>query len=284
MEKIRGEWLATFAAVVEARSFTGAAKRMHRTQSAISMQVQQLELVTGVALLVRERAGVIPTEAGERLLPYARRTAEILREAAALFDDMETASGPLRIGIPEEYSGSELPGLLSHFQRSQPRVELVVQCASSERLNAALDNNDLDLGILVVDYSGHHNGETLLYDPTLWVMADNTELPATGPLPLVLFDQACWWRQCALERVSELGREWRIAYTSDSTAGVAAAIQAGLGIGVLGQSTIPKGIRTVPDSLNLPNLPGSQLMLQQKQPNAPGAKEMVALIRRHFAA
>lgn len=54
-------------------------------------------------------------------------------------------------------------------------------------MKAVLDNNDLDLGILIVDSNEHHNGEMLLYDPTLWVMADstNTELPATAPLPLI---------------------------------------------------------------------------------------------------
>ncbi|MCK0713857.1 LysR family transcriptional regulator [Chromohalobacter sarecensis] len=283
MEHMRGEWLVTFAAVVEARSFTGAAKRLHRTQSAISMQIQQLEAAAGMPLLVRERAGVIPTEAGERLLPHARRTADALRDAAAMFNSDEMASGPLRIGIPEEYSGSELPQLLSHFQRSQPSVELLVQSASSDRLAAAIEEDALDLALLVADDNERHSGEVLLYDPTWWVVADNINLPTTGPLPLVLFDQACWWRQCALNQVNETGREWRITYTSDSIAGVAAAIQAGLGIGVLGKSTIPKGIRAVPKELKLPNLPGSQLILQRKSPDAPGTQDMVALMRRHFS-
>lgn len=280
---MRGEWLVTFAAVVEARSFTGAAKRLHRTQSAISMQIQQLEAAAGVPLLIRERAGVTPTEAGERLLPHARRTTEALRDAAAIFNSAEPASGPLRIGIPEEYSGSELPQLLSHFQRSQPNIELLVQSASSDRLATAIEDDALDLALLVADDNEQRHGEVLLYDPTWWVVADNIVLPTSGPLPLVLFDQACWWRQWALKQVNETGREWRIAYTSDSIAGVAAAIQAGLGIGVLGKSTIPKGTRSVTKELGLPNLPGSQLILQRKNPNAPGAQDMAALMKRHFS-
>lgn len=283
MRNLRGDWLMTFVAVVETRSFTGAAKRMHRTQSAISMQIQQLESAAGTTLLARERTGVIPTAAGERLLPHARRTAEALYDAAALFEATEVASGPLRVGIPEEYSGTELPRLLSRFQRSQPNVELLVQCASSDRLEAAIERGALDLCLLVAD-DERRLGEVLLYDPTWWTMAETLELPASGPLPLVLFDQACWWRQWTLDRISEARREWRIAYTSDSIAGVAAAIQAGLGIGVLGLSTVPKGTRQVPDTLGLPNLPGSHLMLQLADRDAPGAVEMARLIRRHFAA
>ncbi|WP_163574065.1 LysR family transcriptional regulator, partial [Halomonas faecis] len=83
--QLRGDWLVAFVAVVQARSFTAAAKRMHRTQSAISMQIQQLETATGTQLLIRERGGVIPNEAGERLLPHARRIADALRDAAWLF-------------------------------------------------------------------------------------------------------------------------------------------------------------------------------------------------------
>lgn len=283
MRSLRGDWLVAFVAVVETRSFTGAARRMHRTQSAVSMQIQQLESAAGTTLLMRERTGVTPTAAGERLLPHARRTTEALHDAAALFEATEVASGPLRVGIPEEYSGTELPKLLSHFQRSQPNIELLVQCASSDRLEAAIEQGALDLGLLVADEK-RRLGEVLLYDPTWWAVAETMELPTSGPLPLVLFDQACWWRQWALDRISEARREWRVAYTSDSITGVAAAIQAGLGIGVLGFSTIPKGVRQVPETLGLPSLPGSHLMLQLADRDAPGAVDMARLIRRHFAS
>nr|WP_163500230.1 LysR family transcriptional regulator [Halomonas socia] len=282
MRGLRGDWLVAFVAVVETGSFTDAAKRLHRTQSAVSMQIQQLESAASTTLLARERGGVIPTAAGERLLPHARRTAEALYDAAALFEAPELASGALRVGIPEEYSSTDLPKLLSHFQRSQPKVELLVQCASSDRLEAAIETGSLDLGLIVAD-DERRRGDTMLYDPTWWAMADTLALPASGPLPLVLFDQACWWRQWALDRMSEAKREWRIVYTSDSIAGVAAAIQAGLGIGVLGRSTVPKGVRQVPETLGLPNLPGSHLMLQLADRNAPGAVEMARLIKRHFA-
>ncbi|NYS76357.1 MULTISPECIES: LysR family transcriptional regulator [Halomonadaceae] len=283
MRHMRGEWLVAFVAVVETGSFTDAAKRMHRTQSAVSMQIQQLEAAAATSLLARARSGVIPTPAGERLLPYARRTAEALYDASTLFEAPELSSGPLRVGIPEEYSGTELPRLLSRFQRSQPKVELFVQCASSDRLGSAIEKGALDLGLIVAD-DERRRGDALLYDPTWWVMAEDFELPVSEPLPLVLFDQACWWRQWALDRMSEIRREWRIAYTSDSIAGVAAAVQAGLGIGVLGFSTMPEGVCQVPKSLGLPNLPGSHLVLQLADGNAPRSVEMARLIQQHFTS
>uniref|UniRef100_UPI001F09FE2D LysR substrate-binding domain-containing protein n=1 Tax=Halomonas faecis TaxID=1562110 RepID=UPI001F09FE2D len=227
--------------------------------------------------------GVLPSIRGHQCDQWRSTAVDVVAGAFTLFDTAEASAGPLRIGLPEEYSGSELPDLLSRFQRSQPDVELFVQCASSERLEASLEDGTLDLGILVADQE-HRRGELLGYDPTWWVMSETLDLdmPSSGPLPLVLFDQACWWRQWALDQLNVAGREWRIAYTSDSIAGVAAAIRVGLGIGVLGRSTLPTGVKRVPDRLGLPDLPGSHLMLRQVNADAPGADAMVRLIQRHF--
>lgn len=277
---VRSEWLAAFVAVIDAHSFTGAARRIHRTQSAVSMQIRQLEEATGRTLLIRAHGDVMPTDAGERLLPHARRAVEALMDAAGLFTVAEE-QGPLRLGIPEEYSGNELPRLLSRFQRDRPRVELLVQCASSDRLAAALDGGDLDLALIVADRP-QRTGELLMEDPTWWVKADALDLPAEEALPLVLFDQACWWRQWALERVHESGRQLRITYTSDSITGVAAALRAGLGIGVLGRSTLPPEVGRVPASAALPDLPGSHVLLRIRNPDAPGLAAMDGLIRNHF--
>lgn len=279
---LRGDWLVTFVAVVEAGSFTLAAQRLHRTQSAVSMQVQQLEAAANRRLLLRDRAaGVVPTAAGEQLLRHARKVSEAMNDAAHVFDNADVAAGILRIGIPEEYAGTALPKLLSQFQRRQPRVQLQVTCASSDQLARGLKANALDLGVLVED-RGYREGKPLLYDPTLWVMSDTFELPVDGELPLVLFDQQCWWRQWALDRVQEIGASWRSAYTSGSIFGVAAAISAGLGIGVLGQSTLPSNAVVVPESTGLPALPGSHLVLHVVNPEAPGARDMSDRIEEHF--
>lgn len=278
---LRGDWLVTFVAVVEAGSFTRAAQRLHRTQSAVSMQIQQLETAANHQLLIRDRTGVVPTAAGEQLLRHARKVSEAMSDAAHVFDNADVAAGILRVGIPEEYAGTALPKLLSQFQRRQPRVQLQITCASSDQLARGLKANALDLGVLVED-RGYREGKPLLYDPTLWVMSGTFELPADGELPLVLFDQQCWWRQWALDRVQETGAPWRIAYTSGSIFGVAAAISAGLGIGVLGQSTLPGNAVVVPEGTGLPTLPGSHLILHVVNPEAPGASDMAGRIEAHF--
>ncbi|GGX87737.1 transcriptional regulator [Litchfieldella qijiaojingensis] len=278
---IKSEWLATFLAVVDAGSFTEGARRIHRTQSAASMQIQQLEQQAGHPLLVRGQQTVLPTEAGERLIPYARRVVQSLADAAQVLD-IAPEQGRLHVGIAEEYATSRLPELLAAFRRQQPRVELEVRCEPSAGIERALARGALDLGILIVDRQPVH-GEVLRYDPTRWFIGEGLELEPGNPLPLVLFDHACWWRQWALDAVESSGQAWRIVYSSASVAGVASAIRAGVGIGVLGESTALPGTLQAPAALGLPPLPGSHLVLQVASPTAPGAKVMASQIRTGFS-
>jgi DNA-binding transcriptional LysR family regulator len=67
------ELLRSFVSVVDSGGFTRAGERVHRTQSTVSQQIKRLEDDVGQPLLNRNGKDVTPTEAGERLLSYARR-------------------------------------------------------------------------------------------------------------------------------------------------------------------------------------------------------------------
>lgn len=73
--------LEHFLAVVDERTFTGAARRVYRTQPAVSQSVRKLEAELGVQLLRRTDAGVSPTEAGRLLAGYARQMIDLRAEA-----------------------------------------------------------------------------------------------------------------------------------------------------------------------------------------------------------
>ncbi|WP_148252936.1 LysR family transcriptional regulator [Aidingimonas lacisalsi] len=278
---LKSEWLATFLAVVESGSFTDGAQRIHRTQSAVSMQIQQLERHAGQPLLVRHRQSVVPTATGERLIPHARRVVESLADVSQCLA-VTPARGQLRIGVPEEYATGPLTTVLARFQRAQPEVELIVCCGPSPDIADMMAAGNLDLGILIADQQPVH-GEVIGYDPTDWLVGVGMEWTPDEPLPLVLFDHDCWWRQWAIDAVQQAGLEWRVAYTSHSVSGVGSAIRAGLGIGVLGKSTAPA--ETVPASnvMALPTLPGSHLVLRILSHQAPGVWDMAATVRRAFA-
>ena len=77
------ELLRTFLAVAETRSVTRAADRVHRTQSAVSMQIKKLEAMIGAPLFLRGSRGVSLTPKGDQLLANARRIVALVDETAA---------------------------------------------------------------------------------------------------------------------------------------------------------------------------------------------------------
>src|SRR5213592_1032774 len=97
------ELLRSFVSVVDAGGFTRAGERVHRTQSTVSQQIKRLEDDVGQPLLNRTGKDVTPTEAGERLLSYARRLLALAEEARDVMARPDS-EGAIKLGIPEDLS------------------------------------------------------------------------------------------------------------------------------------------------------------------------------------
>ena len=110
-----------FLAVVDTGSVTRAADQLGRTQSAVSMQIRKLEESLGQSIFIREPRGVRLTERGKQLLPYAQRVVGLLDEAATTLRE-KPLSGPVRVGIPDEYVQSILPSVLASFSQRHPDI------------------------------------------------------------------------------------------------------------------------------------------------------------------
>src|SRR5271163_2662888 len=101
------ELLRSFVSVVDAGGFTRAGERVHRTQSTVSQQIKRLEDDIGQPLLNRAGKDVTPTEAGERLLSYARRLLSLAEEARDVVS-RPTGDGVVRLGLPEDFAAYRL--------------------------------------------------------------------------------------------------------------------------------------------------------------------------------
>ena len=156
-----------------------------------------------------------------------------------------------------------LPKILARFADANPQVEVTVRCDGSQALEAALTAGELDLAVMVCD-DGTAAGGLLFHDPTVWVTSQRHLTHEREPLPLALFEPGCWWRDWALAYVQDQGRPYRVAYTSASVTGVQAAIAAGLGVGVLGRSTVPDGLQVLGSEDGYADLPGSNVVLRMR--------------------
>ena len=140
--------LRTFVAIAEERSFTRAAARVSRTQSAVSLQMQRLEGLLGQTVIVRGKGGSIElSEQGAYLLGRAR---ELLELNDDIMRSMRAAPvhGTVRLGFPAELSEHFLSRILDRFSHAAPAVEVEVEIASSCITGMKLKNSELDLVVL----------------------------------------------------------------------------------------------------------------------------------------
>lgn len=136
-------------AVAEESSFTRAAARCFVVQSALSHQVKALERELGVALFARTSRRVELTAAGAAFLPAARASLEAAERAAA---DAAAAVGRIRgrlvIGMIPTTTTVDVPAVLRTFHRAHPEVRIALQVTSSDELEAAMADGEIDVGLL----------------------------------------------------------------------------------------------------------------------------------------
>src|SRR6476619_1478120 len=217
--------LRTFIAIVETGSFTKAAEVVHKTQSAVSMQMKRLEERLGKAIFARDGRASKLTEDGERLLDYARRIIKLNVEALAAFDDKDL-TGRVRLGLPDDYADRYLPEIMARFSRAYPGVELSVICEPSVDLLERIDANELDLAI-VTNCETKRASETFRRERLLWVTSNRHPTHMEERLPLALGRPTCSWRRMAIEHLEKVKRPFRVLYTSSNAGAVAAAVLAG---------------------------------------------------------
>jgi DNA-binding transcriptional LysR family regulator len=251
--------LRTFIAIAETGSFTRAGEIVHKTQSAVSMQMKRLEEHLGRPIFARDGRGSKLTEDGERLLDYARRIVKLNVEAVAAFSDAQL-TGRVSLGVPDDYADRYLPEIMARFSRAYPAVELSVICEPSVDLVERIDANELDLAI-VTNCDGIRPGETFRRERLLWVGSNRHSAHAEEPLPLALGRPSCRWRGLALECLDAIGRRHRLLYTSSNAGAVAAAVLAGLAVSVLPESGLRPGMRVLGVADGFPELPSCRIGL-----------------------
>lgn len=231
------ELLRSFVSVVDAGGFTRAGERVHRTQSTVSQQIKRLEDDVGQPLLNRNGKDVTPTEAGERLLSYARRLLALAEEARDMVGRPES-EGAVRLGVPEDFAAYRLAKLLAAFSRSHPGLRLDVRADQSANLKRELERGELDLA-LFKRAAGEKGGIAVWPERVHWVTSRNHPRDTrTGSVPLIGFPSGCLYRAGAIHALESAGRSWHMAYTSSNLSGIQAAVAAGMGLSILSEMAI----------------------------------------------
>ncbi|MEJ7685511.1 MAG: LysR substrate-binding domain-containing protein [Variovorax sp.] len=254
MQVLDLEQLKTFLAVTQAGSFTAAAPQVFLSQSAVSEQMRKLEERAGQLLLVRSKAGVVPTPAGARLLAHAHRllalSADALRDVRG-----ESLQGELRLAVTDYFKPGDLTRLLGRLAQGYPLMRLHVSILKSGAIETGYAQGEFDVALSMRIAPAPARADVLLRESLAWIGAAGLRLNRAAPLPLVVLPETCSLHQLAIKLLRQRRVAHTVAHAASGVAGLQSALAAGLGVACLNESALCDGIARLPPPHGLPALP-----------------------------
>ena len=171
--------LKAFITVAETGSFSEAAEQLYLTQSAISKRIAQLEQQIGKRLFDRIARQVSLTEAGQELLPRARRILQEYENALQAISDLSgEASGTLRLAISHHLGLHRLPPVLKQFAQQHPNVSLDIEFMDSEKAYEQVLHGESEVAVITLALESHHNIHSVKIwdDPLRFICANDHPL------------------------------------------------------------------------------------------------------------
>lgn len=278
-----------FVEVCRFLNFSQAAEALNTTQPAVSLAVKELESHYGVALFERMNRRVYLTPAGEALLATAQDVLRGFQEAEETLGQGRPLA--LRVGANVSFGEAGLAQVLGRFRQEHPQVRLRALVANSDKIQSLLVENQLDVGIV----DGLGVSERLraqpLYQEDLVLAAAPGRFPAPATveelaaLPLLLREPGSGLRSSVDRVFSQQGLAPQPLLESTSTAALAQAAKAGLGVAIL-----PETLAQRESGLQVGTVPEIRFFRQfacalhrQKAPS-PALEAFLALLRDQTAA
>lgn len=238
-----------FIAVAEGGSFSRAADALFLTQPAVSKRIAALEDELRARLFDRMGRSVRLTEAGEALLPHARRVlAEVDAGRQVVADLQGTIGGRLRIGTSHHVGLHRLPPVLRAFAAQYPEVDLDLHFMDSEQACFAVEQGELELAVVTLPEAPPSTlaTETLWPDPLDLVAA--ADHPLAGRTPLAPADLAAWpailpapttfTRRIIAEALRPYGLQLRVALETNYLETIKMMVSVGLGWSALPRTMV----------------------------------------------
>ena len=245
--------LKVFRVVAELLNYRRAAEELHLTQPAVTSQIRSLEEGLGIALFDRIGRETSLTPAGATLLQYVRRIEAIANDAIAALAPFGGQEGAeLSIGASHTIAVYLLPKLLTQLLSEWPRLWIHVVGGSTNEVLQALTAHQITIGLieapphrpdLKVEPFGE-DGLVLIVKPDhRWGSKEVVKAAELVQEPILLREVGSGMRQFVeeyLERNGVLRQQLRTVVDFNSTEGIIAAVEAGLGIGFVPLMSLEK--------------------------------------------
>lgn len=210
-----------------------------------------------------------PDPAGQVLLDYARRVLTLHDEAVSAVS-LGQFSGPVRIGMVQDFAETLLSGLLARFTELHPDTQIYARIAGTAELLGLLERGQLDI---VLGYAAADDGHALKRSSMLWFGRD--ELADRSVIPLAVLEEPCRFREAAIAGLDAAGIGWRIAVETPNLTSLRAAVEAGLGLTCRTQQFLPEPTNAVPGTL--PTLPDVAYIVRTRGEHGQVAERLLEL-------
>ena len=235
--------LRAFVTLADERSFTRAAKKLHLSQPALTVQIRNLELAFGVRLFDRDPRGVALTSVGGELAPRLRRLLSDLDGAMSdACDIAKGRRGTIRIAALPSFSAGRLPDVVARFRAVNPAISFVIRDAIASKVVALVQSEAVDLGVTAgveltpdVEILHEANDRLCVVFPNRHPLASRRKISLAdlADFPLVLMDPETSVRAIVDAAFVSSGRIIRPAAEATYMMTAVGLVRAGLGITIL---------------------------------------------------
>lgn len=247
MRTLNLQQLKTLETVARTGGFTAAARELNLTQSAVSVQIRELETRLGVTLIERMGKQAFPTAAGRELLEAASGLFAQADEALrAMRRYREGWLGQVRLGASTTALIYHLPAALAKLRSEHPNIELHITTGNTAGICEQLVANQIDLGVVSLPIEGRELATTPLLTEPLFAIFP----PRTKHVPNVVTPRDMLGHPLLIEagraHVKMMVLEWltvdgvmpRPTMELDNLEAVVRMVEAGLGVSLAPESVV----------------------------------------------
>jgi DNA-binding transcriptional LysR family regulator len=247
--------LKVFRTVAEHRHFRKAAEYLYLTQPAVTHQIRTLEESISVPLFDRTGKEVALTPAGEVLLKYVKQIDALQARAEEELSALAGAvRGELRIAASMSIAQFVLPRILGEFVRRHPSVQLAIASSKTEEVIASIMEQRTELGLIEgpahsrdVTVEPWIHDELVLVVPASheWDNSRDMELSDLQEVRLLMRERGSGTREIVEQAILDHGlamKDLKPMMEVDSTEGIIASIEAGLGVGFVSRRAIRRAL------------------------------------------
>ncbi|AWI05994.1 LysR family transcriptional regulator [Clostridium drakei] len=235
-----------FVAVCDKMNMTKASDTLFMSQSAVSQAISELENHYGLRLFERLSKKLYITQAGEKLLSYARY---IIKLNIELENEMKTLNekGSIRIGASVTVGAYVLPKLVSHFQRENTEVDIQVYEENTTKIEKMLLHDEIDLALVEGETTNSDIiNKPFMNDELVLICGSNhrfSKLSYIEPHELenekfIIREEGSGTRKTFEDKMIENQLTWQVAWVCNNTDTIKTAVVEGLGVSVISRNSV----------------------------------------------